>query len=119
VPEALQLAEITRLITQANARAREMSRGLMPVVLDSEGLMAALADLASSAERIFRVSCPFRCDQPVQVSDNKMATQFYRIAQEAVANAIKHSRADRIEIGLVFESWHDHPEHSGQRCRHS
>jgi two-component system sensor kinase FixL len=102
VPEALQLAEITRLITQANARAREMSRGLMPVVLDSEGLMAALADLASSTERIFRVSCPFRCDPPVQVGDNKMATQFYRIAQEAVANAIKHSRADRIEIGLAL-----------------
>lgn len=102
-PEALQLAEITRLLTQANARAREMSRGLMPVVLDSDGLMAALADLAASTERIFRVSCPFRCDPPVQVSDNKLATQLYRIAQEGVANAIKHSRADRIELALSLE----------------
>ncbi|MDB6076108.1 MAG: hypothetical protein JWO89_3748 [Verrucomicrobiaceae bacterium] len=99
-PEALQLAEITRLITRANTRAREMSRGLMPVVLDSAGLMAALADLASSTERIFRVSCPFHCDPPVQVDDNKIATQLYRIAQEAMANAIKHSRADRVEISL-------------------
>ncbi len=103
VPEALQLAEITRLITSANVRAREMSRGLMPVVLDSHGLMAALADLASSTERIFRVSCPFRCDPPVDVGDNKVATQLYRIAQEAVANAIKHSKADRIELGLQLE----------------
>ena len=99
-PEALQLAEITRLITRANTRAREMSRGLMPVVLDSAGLMAAIADLARSSERIFRVSCPFHCDPPVQVDDNKLATQLYRIAQEAVANAIKHSRADRIEVSL-------------------
>lgn len=102
-PEALQLAEIARLVTQANVRAREMSRGLMPVVLDSAGLMAALADLASSTERIFRVSCPFRCDPPVQVDDNKLATQLYRIAQEGVANAIKHSRAERIELSLALE----------------
>jgi signal transduction histidine kinase len=39
----------------------------------------------------------------VQVPDNKVATQIFRIAQEAVANAIKHSRADRIEITLSQE----------------
>ena len=98
--EAENLQEIVRLVTQANVRAREMSRGLMPVVLDSEGLMAALADLAQGTERIFRVSCPFRCERPVQVTDNTMATQIFRIAQEAVANAIKHSHAERIEITL-------------------
>lgn len=101
--EAENLHEIVRLVTHANVRAREMSRGLMPVVLDSEGLMAALAELAQGTERIFRVTCPFRCDRPVQVPDNKMATQLFRIAQEAVANAIKHSRAERIEVTLAEE----------------
>jgi two-component system, LuxR family, sensor kinase FixL len=101
--ESTSLQEIVQLVTQANVRAREMSRGLMPVVLDSAGLMAALRELAQGTERIFRVSCPFRCDQPVQVMDNKVATQLFRIAQEAVANAIKHSRADRIEISLNRE----------------
>jgi PAS domain S-box-containing protein len=100
IPEAIQLAEITRLITSANVRAREMSRGLMPVVLDSAGLMAALADLASSTERIFRVSSRFFCTEPVTLQDYKLATQLYRIAQEAVANAIKHSHANLIEISL-------------------
>ena len=92
--------EIARLLTNANVRAREMSRGLMPVVRDSHALMEALDELASSTERIFRVSCPFRCDAPVDISDNKMATQLFRITQEAVANAVKHSSADRIEISL-------------------
>ena len=101
--QAESLHEIVRLVTHANVRAREMSRGLMPVVLDSEGLMAALAELAQGTERIFRVSCPFRCDRPVQVPDNKVATQLFRIAQEAVANAIKHSHADRIELSLTEE----------------
>lgn len=100
-PEAESLEEIVRLVTQSNVRARQMSRGLMPVVLDAAGLMAALEELAKGTERIFRVSCPFRCEKPVQVPDNKMATQLFRIAQEAVANAIKHSHAERIEISLV------------------
>jgi two-component system, LuxR family, sensor kinase FixL len=102
-PEALQLAEITRLISNANARAREMSRGLMPVTLDSQGLMAALAELASSTERIFRVSCPFLCEEEVNLTDNRLSVQLYRIAQEAVANAIKHSHSDRIEIVLAMQ----------------
>ncbi len=103
-PEARSLEEIVQLVTQANGRAREMSRGLMPVVLDSAGLMAALRELAQGTERIFRVSCPFRCERPVQVMDNKIAIQLFRIAQEAVANAIKHSHADRIEISLNLEN---------------
>lgn len=100
--EAASMAEIVKLITNANARAREMSRGLVPVVLDSEGLMAALHDLVAGTERIFRVSCRFRCDPPVHLNENKTATQLYRIAQEAVGNAIKHSHADRIEINLTI-----------------
>lgn len=105
-PEARNLDEIVRLVTQANVRAREMSRGLMPVVLDSAGLMEALKDLAQGTERIFRVSCPFRCERPVSIPDNKMATQLFRIAQEAVANAIKHSHAGRIELSLSSEDQH-------------
>lgn len=106
--QAENLGEIVRLVTQANVRARQMSRGLMPVVLDSAGLMAALEELARGTERIFRVSCPFRCDHLVQVRDNAIATQVFRIAQEAVANAIKHSHAERIEITLSADETHLH-----------
>lgn len=104
--QAESLEEIVKLVTQANARAREMSRGLVPVVLDSGGLMAALKDLARATEGIFRVTCHFACDPPVEVEDNKTATQLFRIAQEAVANAIKHSEADFLEILLSREEDH-------------
>lgn len=100
--EADGLSDIVRLISQANIRAREMSRGLVPVVLDSDGLMAALGELATGTEKIFRITCRFWCDTPVYVRDNKTAVQLYRIAQEAVGNAIKHSNADRIEISLAL-----------------
>lgn len=107
-PEAGSLEEIVGLLTRANVRAREMSRGLMPVVLDSAGLMAALEELAASTERIFRVNCLFQCERPVQVRDNTVATQLFRIAQEAVANAIKHSRASHMEITLGEDDHHLH-----------
>jgi len=97
---AASMSEIVHLVSQANARAREMSRGLVPVVLESEGLMSALGELANGTEKIFRVSCRFWCDKPVLVRDNKVAVQLYRIAQEAMGNAIKHAHADRIELSL-------------------
>jgi two-component system CheB/CheR fusion protein len=44
------------------------------------------------------------CPQPVLVRDNTVATHLYRIAQEAVNNAIKHSRAGSILIELKTEN---------------
>ncbi len=102
-PVEPELQEIVTLLTAANQHAREMARGLMPVVLDSAGLMAALADLVRSARQVFRISCQFHCDPPVEVRDNQLATQLYRIAQEAVSNAVKHSQADRLEITLATD----------------
>lgn len=103
-PEAGSLDEIVRLVTRANTRARETSRGLMPVVLDSGGLMAALQELADSTARAYEIACDFYYDNPVQVEDNKLAVQLFRIAQEAVSNAVKHSQARRVEIRLARQS---------------
>lgn len=97
---APDLDQVVQMISSANQRAREMARGLVPVVLDASGLMAALADMARGTQQIFRISCQLHCDPPVEVSDNTMAIQLYRIAQEAVANAVKHSKADRLDLSL-------------------
>jgi signal transduction histidine kinase len=47
------------------------------------------------------VQCTFRWDRVAQVPDDATATHLYRIAQEAVANAVRHGRAKRIEITLA------------------
>jgi two-component system CheB/CheR fusion protein len=102
--EAASAAEITRLIRESISHTRDLARGLSPVVLESAGLMSALQELADSTEKRFKVNCRFRCEAPVLVADNSVATHLYRIAQEAVGNALKHGKARRIAISLATHS---------------
>ncbi|MBU6402779.1 MAG: PAS domain S-box protein, partial [Verrucomicrobia bacterium] len=98
--EAAGAAEITKLVREGIAHTRDLARGLSPVVLESEGLMSALQELADHTAKRFHVQCRFACEVPVLVPDNAVATHLYRITQEAVGNAVKHGRARRIEIHL-------------------
>lgn len=98
-----QAGQIAAHVREAIAQTRMLAHGLCPVVLESEGLMSALQELAQSTTQMFGMNCVFRCHQPVQIHDNPAATHLYRIAQEAVANALRHGRATHIEIGLAAE----------------
>ena len=99
-----QAGQIAANVRETIAQTRMLAHGLCPVVLESEGLMSALQELAHATSKMFGVDCVFRCHQPVQIHDNPTATHLYRIAQEAVSNAIKHGKSRRIEIGLVAEA---------------
>lgn len=79
---------------------RTVMRGLMPVAVDSEGLMAALSDLAEDTSKKWNVTCKFDCPEPVAVTDNLSATHLFLIAQEAVHNAIKHGKPRNVQISL-------------------
>src|SRR5204862_7155715 len=56
--------------------------------------------LAARAHGLQAVQCMFARRDPVLVENNQTATHLYRIAQEAVANALHHSRAQVVTIGL-------------------
>jgi len=79
---------------------RAVMRGLLPVSVDAEGLMAALSDLANRTRLNDKVMCVFDCPEPVLVEDNLIATHVYLIAQEAVRNAVKHARCQNIHISV-------------------
>lgn len=99
-----QAGQIAAHVREVISQTRMLAHGLCPVVLESEGLMSALQELAHATTKMFGVDCIFRCDHPVHIHDNATATHLYRIAQEAVSNAIKHGKSRRIEIGLAAES---------------
>jgi PAS domain S-box-containing protein len=99
--DAARVAEIAKQVREAISQTRLLARGLSPVVLESEGLMSALQELADYSERMFRVSCQFHCPEPVLIENHTTATHLYRIAQESVSNAVRHGKAKRILIALT------------------
>lgn len=101
LPEAGDATKIVTLVNQAIHKTRELARGLLPVVSDSEGLMSALERWAGEVQDLFAVNCRFQCQTPVRIHDDTVATHLYYIAQEAVNNAIKHGRAKEIDIRLT------------------
>jgi PAS domain S-box-containing protein len=93
-------------IRDAILDARMLARGLSPVRLESDGLMSALHELVSTTEQLFKISCRFDCVEPVLIEDNGIATHLYRIAQEAIHNAIKHGRARHVSVTLASSGDH-------------
>jgi two-component system CheB/CheR fusion protein len=93
-------AEIAGLLKDSINQARSLSHGLYPVSPQPTGLMLALAELAANTRSIFNITCEFRCPTPVMFTDTSVATHIYRIAQEAVQNAIRHGKASRIVVNL-------------------
>jgi PAS domain S-box-containing protein len=98
--EVADAAKIARLVNDAIGQARELARGLLPLQLGPHGLMSALQQLACEIEELFNIACQFKCDEPVSIDDTNVAGHLYRIAQEAVSNAVKHGKAKHILIGI-------------------
>lgn len=91
---------LSTLLDAAITQARQVSRGLYPVKLEAEGLMSALEELAANTSSRFKLPCMLQCEQQVRVLNNSVSTHLYRIAQEAVNNAVRHASASQICIGL-------------------
>jgi signal transduction histidine kinase len=93
-------ARVARGIEQCNQRVRSLARGMVPVPVDREGLMTALAELARQTTEIHGLPCGFECPSRVEIDNDNEATHLYRIAQEAVSNATRHAKASAIWIRL-------------------
>ncbi|GIV61453.1 MAG: hypothetical protein KatS3mg044_0319 [Rhodothermaceae bacterium] len=100
-PLADELAEVADMIKEADLQARSLARGLVPVDLDEHGLAAALARLARNAERLFGITCTFEEVGSPVITESDVALHLYRIAQEAVSNAVKHGQAGTVRLYLV------------------
>jgi len=101
IEEAEAAGNIASLINEALSQTRRLSRGLCPVVLDSNDIEAALEQLAENLRTLFSISCELHCDPTIKIADNAVAVHLYRIAQEAATNAIKHGHAKYILLSLA------------------
>jgi two-component system CheB/CheR fusion protein len=104
LPEAAALAaKVTVRIKEAVTQTRDLAKGLFPVELKTHGIVPALQKLALNTEKLFRIACYFKGETSLQIRNESVSRHLYRIAQEAVFNAVKHSRGKRIHIRLTGE----------------
>lgn len=98
---AAEARNVAALVEKAAGQAHELARGLCPIDLRRRGLVASLQDLAASTETVFGIRCRYAGLPALRLTDEDMASQLYRIAQEAVHNAARHSRSDAIQLRLT------------------
>jgi signal transduction histidine kinase len=101
--QAPQLADPCKKISvelrEAIRQVRVLSHGLSPVSLEENGLVEAFRKLADDM-RSPEMTCMFTDSSEIHINDPHIAAQFYRIGQEAVTNAAKHSGAHQIQISF-------------------
>lgn len=101
LPDARDAEMIAESVRQATVEARDLARGIFPVHVDHSGLSAALGDLARMNSRLTGAEIRFREEGETHLEHPEAAMHLYRIAQEAVANAVRHGHAQHITIDLI------------------
>lgn len=95
-----ELAEVAKQVKEADYLARNIARGLVPVAPEPGGLLQALSRLADTANKVYGISSEFKGDDTALIKNYVKSTHLYRIAQEALNNAVKHGQAREVSIHL-------------------
>jgi len=104
--EAEQLGTIRELIREAIEKTRRFSRGLYPVHIREYGLKAAIEELVVELEQLFPIRCILSIDQKVEKIATNQASHVYYIIREAMFNAARHGRPEKIEIVVRCDHLH-------------
>jgi signal transduction histidine kinase len=99
-------ADIAAAVERTRGKVRRFSRNMLPPELEQGLLAAALGQLAAATTAGSRIACTFDGPTPHQSFDSRVAIHLFRIAQEAVSNAVRHSGARRIRITLALDHGH-------------
>jgi len=94
------LGVVLDLVNDAIEGTRAIAHGLSPVAVERGGLADALRSLAERSDDRAGVRVRFRCGKWPERLELSLATHLYRIAQEALANALRHARPREVRISL-------------------
>ncbi|MGD9733332.1 MAG: cache domain-containing protein [Desulfamplus sp.] len=94
--------KITELIKEAISKTRRLARGLCPAYFDY-GLESSLRELVNNIELLYQVKCTLECPDTVDIRNPMMVINLYHIVGEAIQNAIRHGKADKIVVSLNTE----------------
>ena len=98
--DAVELAQLRVALEEAIGMAYDVAKGLCPMEVEPDALLPALAHLCRETRERHGLDCRLQADPDLTVRDPELALHLYRIAREAVANAVKHARCSRITVAL-------------------
>jgi PAS domain S-box-containing protein len=99
--EAQEAGRIHALVEQAMNHASDVAHDLATLDFKEGDLKGALDGLAARAKELFDISCRFKAEGSIPSLEPAVVAQLYKIAQEALTNAIKHGKAKRVGISLA------------------
>ncbi|MDZ7691068.1 MAG: PAS domain S-box protein [Balneolaceae bacterium] len=100
LPCAKEVREIADIIKEADQQARTLAHGLVHMELEEEGFRVALEQLCQRARRLFNIECNQQLEQGIDINDKTASLHLYRIVQEAISNAVKHGKADNVNVQM-------------------
>ena len=95
-----QFDALSAELRETTREVRVLSRGLAPVSLQADSLELALEQLVHSTRATTGVNVKLDCTENIPIRPGDEPMHLYRIAQEALNNALKHSQATNITISL-------------------
>ena len=98
--DAAELAQLRVALKDAIGMAYDVAEGLCPMEIEPDALLPALARLCRETRERHGLDCRLQADPDLTVRNPELALHLYRIAREAVANAVKHARCSRITVAL-------------------
>lgn len=98
-----ELSRFEGMIRESIQKAKSLAQGLYPVELKSRGLSAALEELVVNVSTLFEREIEFHRMDEVPHLDFTTSVHLFRVVQEALTNAIKHSGANKITMELEGE----------------
>lgn len=101
---AQRLAPVLDGMDRLSQDMQTMARGLHPSTIDHLGLVAALKMHCAALVETDGIPVSFLHDHVPRSLPQGLSTCFYRVAQEALRNAVTHSQAERISVSLTCEA---------------
>lgn len=97
---AREASKLVHMVNDAVNRTRQLARGLAPMTIDPDSLSLLLKELQERTGEVSGRKVTFDMTGPTPALHHETVLHLYRIAQEAVGNASKHSGASQIDIHL-------------------
>jgi signal transduction histidine kinase len=98
---APKVARIKHAIEAMIDHTRTVALAMDPTVPGGSGLVSALRELTRTMASEHGVPCPFASPRPIAIDDPLTANHLYRIAQEAIRNAVRHARPTQVAVQLT------------------